>query len=137
MKKIMLTLLCFVWLSTLWATGQGEDVSGDGPVTLVLWHEAEPEEAAILERNLNQFEDIKVEVVRKESVTEALKLSAGDSDSAPDLFWYAHDKIGLFCAMDVLEPLDNWIETDFSSFIPMTVKAGEFAGRNYQVPVFF
>ena len=109
------------------------------PVELTLWHETEPAIADVISEQLKKLEpEIKVNVVRKEKVTEALKLVADDPDSAPDLFWFAHDKIGVFAAMGVLEPLDKWLPSDkFDSFIPMTRQAGVYNGQTYQVPVYF
>lgn len=109
------------------------------PIQFTLWHETEEGIASILEEQLKTLEPaIKVNVVRKENITEALKLSAGDASSAPDFIWFAHDKIGLFAEMGIIEPLDNYINhTAFDKFLPLTKEAGLYKGKQYQIPAYY
>lgn len=109
------------------------------PVELTMWHELEPGVADTISQQLKKLEpEIKVNLVRKEKSTEALKLIASDPNGAPDLYWYAHDKIGLFATMGVLEPLDQYVSVDkFNGLVPMTVKAGTFDSKKYQIPVYY
>lgn len=131
----MATLLAFGAV----ASGAGDGASGvaaAGPVKLVLWHETEPPIAEQIAAELKELEPgIKVEVVRKERVTESLKLASGDASSAPDLFWFAHDKVGVFVEMGALEPIDAYLPpAALSGFIPVAVEAGKYKGKQYQVP---
>lgn len=109
------------------------------PVEFTLWHETEEGIASILAEELAKLEpEIKVNVVRKDNITEALKLSVGDSSSAPDFIWFAHDKIGLFAEMGIIEPIDDYVNSDdYEKFLPLTKEAGLYQGKHYQVPAYY
>lgn len=160
MKKMLGVGLTFLLIMALMVTGcsnnapasnqnegtktqeqaNGEDTKKEpAPIELTMWHETEESIANVIREELKKLEpEIKVNVERKEKVTEALKLVGNDPNSAPDLFWYAHDKIGLLATMGVLEPLDQHLPLEkYENFIPMTKKAATFNGKVYQVPVYF
>lgn len=109
------------------------------PVELTLWHETEDGIASVLEEQLKSLEPaIKVDVVRKDNMTDALKLAAGDPSSSPDFIWYAHDKIGLFAEMGIIDPVDNYLDPSaFDNFLPLTSEAGLYNGKHYQVPAYY
>ena len=109
------------------------------PVELTLWHETEEGISKILEEQLKNLEpEVKVNIVRKDNMTEALKLAAGDQSSSPDLIWYAHDKIGLFAEMGIIDPVENYIDDSvFEKFLPLTSEAGTYNGKHYQVPAYY
>lgn len=133
-------VLLAVCIALLPAAGTTEgQAAAEGPVELTLWHELEPAVADTIAKELAALEpEIRVNVVRKEKSTEAMKLVGADPSGAPDLFWFAHDKVGLFAAMGILEPLESWVTAEeLENFIPMTVEAGRYDGRMYQVPVTF
>ncbi|MCX8129870.1 MAG: extracellular solute-binding protein [Clostridia bacterium] len=159
MKKLISTTLAAVLSLSLLLTGCGTKTEGSKtdetqngtttevqaskedakPVELTLWQETEKAIADVISAQLKKLEPaIKVNVVRKEKVTEALKLVAADANGAPDLLWFAHDKIGLFATMGVLEPLDQYVSAEkFDNFLPMTRKAGMFKEQTYQIPAYF
>lgn len=109
------------------------------PVELTLWHETEEGIASVLQEQLDQLApDIKVNVVRKENMTEALKLSAADPSNAPDFIWYAHDKIGMFAEMNIIDSIDNYLDPSvYDKFLPMTAQAGLYNGKHYQIPAYY
>lgn len=109
------------------------------PVELTLWHETEEGISDILQEELSKLEpEIKVNVERKENMTEALKLSAVDPNNAPDFIWFAHDKIGLFAEMGIIDPVDDYVSSDtFDKFVPLTVEAGLYKGKHYQIPAYY
>lgn len=132
MKKVFLAVLLILVISA-------SSLAESKPVEVVIWHEKEPGVVSVLEEKFKQLEPgIKVNLVRKENSNEALKLIASDSNSAPDLYFWAHDKVGLYATMGLLEPLEKWIPAgDFKNFIPMTEKAGIFKNKHYMVPIYF
>ncbi|WP_162180186.1 extracellular solute-binding protein [Spirochaeta lutea] len=141
-SRVLLSILVFSLVGLVYAGGQGEQQGGEasqGPIELTLWHETEPAIADALKQELKALEpEIVVNVVRKEKVTEALKLAAGDPSASPDLFWFAHDKIGLFATIGALEPLDTVMTEDArAGFVPMANEAVSFNGRPYMVPATF
>jgi len=109
------------------------------PVELTLWHETEDSIVEVLKEQLAQLEPgIKVNIVRKEKLTDALKLVAGDANAAPDLVWYANDGIGMFAEMGVFEPIDDYVDADaYSKFLPLTQEAGTYQGKHYQIPAYY
>lgn len=116
-----------------------EDEKESEPVTLTLWHETEDSIVQVLKEQLAKLEpEIKVNIVRREKLTDALKVVAGDADSAPDLVWYAHDGIGMFAEMGVFEPIDDYVDADeYNKFIPLTIEAGTYKDKHYQVPAYY
>lgn len=152
MRRVVSTILAAAMAVTLLA-GCGSEQKGEKnteskegtgtqqkkTVELTMWHELEPAVANIVSEQFKKLEpEIKVNVVRKEKSNDALKLIASDSKGAPDFYWYAHDKIGLYATMGILEPLDSYIPADkMNDFIPMTQSAGVFNGKRYQVPAYY
>ncbi len=152
MKRVVSTILAAAMAVTLLGGCGSEQKSGKNTgskegtgtqqkktVELTMWHELEPAVANIVSEQFKKLEpEIKVNVVRKEKSNDALKLIASDSKGAPDFYWYAHDKIGLYATMGILEPLDPYISADkLNDFIPMTQSAGVFNGKRYQVPAYY
>ena len=109
------------------------------PVELTLWHETEEGISSILQAELDKLApDIKVNVERKENMTEALKLAAADPSNAPDFIWFAHDKIGLFAEMGIIDPIDDYVDAGtFDKFVPLTSEAGLYNGKHYQIPAYY
>ena len=109
------------------------------PVQLTLWHETEEGISSILQAELDKLApDIKVNVERKENMTEALKLAAADPTNAPDFIWFAHDKIGLFAEMGIIDPIDDYVDAGtFDKFVPLTAEAGLYNGKHYQIPAYY
>ena len=68
-----------------------------------------------------------------------LKLYGSDAANGPDMYFYAHDVLGTFVAMDILAPLSDILDTDalLADALPMTVKAGQLNGTQYLLPVYF
>lgn len=109
------------------------------PVTITIWQETDATVAKTLQTELNKLgPDIVVKIERKEKLGDALKLVGNDPKSAPDMYFYAHDKIGTFAQMGILSPITNFIsKDDMKDFLPMTIKAATYKGEIYQLPVYF
>jgi arabinogalactan oligomer/maltooligosaccharide transport system substrate-binding protein len=107
------------------------------PIKLVVWHETTPEIGELLQKEFDKLKpDIEVEVVKKEKMTESLKL-AGDSGE-PDMYFFAHDKIGTFAQMEIIAPVTDFIsKDDLADMLPMTVEAATYQNQVYQAPIFF
>lgn len=111
----------------------------DGPVTITIWHDKEDEVAAVLQAELDQLApDIVVNLERKDGLTESLKMVGNDAKAAPDMYFFAHDKIGVYAEMGILSPITDFLDQDvLDGYIPMTVEAAAYKGEVYQLPLYF
>lgn len=109
------------------------------PVQITVWHSADSTIADVLQKQVDALKpDIDVKFERKENMAEALKLVGNDPDNAPDMYFWAHDKVGVFAAMDMLAPITDVISEDtLKDMLPMTVDAGEYEGKKYQLPIYY
>lgn len=109
------------------------------PVKITIWHEADATIADTLQKQLGSLAPaIEVTLERKEQMSDALKLVGNDPSSAPDMYFWAHDKIGVFAAMGILSPITDVIEqSELADLLPMSTEAGTYEGSIYQLPVYF
>lgn len=159
MKKLLaILLIATLCMSTIVGCGkkkeedkdttsnlESENTSGDKkeevkePTHIKIWYETQEAIAEELQKELDKLApEIVVSVERKEKLTETLKLVGNDPSSAPDMYFFAHDKIGIFAEMGILSPITNFIpESTFDDFIPMTVSAATYKDQIYQLPIYF
>ncbi len=106
---------------------------------LVIWHDKEDAVIAALEACLARAEpDLEIVFEKKTSLTDALKLVGNDPGAAPDLFIFAHDKIGVFAEMGILAPIESLLEPDaLDNYLPMTLDAAAYKDTLYQLPLYF
>ena len=109
------------------------------PNRLVIWHDKED---AVIEALSDYLEEALpgVEVVfeKKTSLTDSLKLVGNDPNSAPDLFIFAHDKIGVFAEMGILSPITGLLDEGvLEDYLDMTLEAASYKGTLYQLPLYF
>lgn len=130
---LVLVLICTVVFTTVGCNTDADDGK------IVIWHDKEDGVIAVLEDAVEQAQlDFEVEFVRKESLTDTLKLVGNDASSAPEMFIFAHDKVGLFSEIGILEPIENVVEEGtFDDFLPITLEAGTYKGVQYQMPLYF
>lgn len=109
------------------------------PVSITIWYENDQKIGNALQQQLDKLSsDVKIKVQRKDKMTDALKLVGNDPQSAPDMFFFAHDKTGLYAEMGILAPITDFIPKDsLSDFIPMTLNAGTYKDTLYQLPIYF
>ncbi|MDF2984748.1 MAG: extracellular solute-binding protein family 1 [Eubacterium sp.] len=109
------------------------------PVKITIWHETDKGIANELQAELDKLAPaIEVKVERKEKMSDALKLVGNDPKSAPDMYFFAHDKTGVFAQMGILAPVTDFIsKDDMADLIPMTVKAATYKDQIYQLPIYF
>lgn len=137
MKRLITLILCLLMLLSLTACG-GSTNSADAN-KLVIWHDKEEAVIAALSDYLAQAApDLDVQFEKKTSLTDSLKLVGNDPSAAPDLFLFAHDKIGVFAEMGILAPVAPLLEDGtLDAFLPMTIDAATYKGTLYQLPLYF
>ena len=135
MKKICAILLALVLILTLAACG-GKETDQN---SLVIWHDKEDAVAKVLEDYLKTaLPNYVITLEKKTSLTDSLKLVGNDPSSAPDLFLFAHDKVGLFAEMGILAPVEDLLPAGaLDAYLPMTVEAATYKGTVYQLPLYF
>lgn len=137
MKRLITLILCLLMLLSLTACGGSTD-SADAN-KLVIWHDKEEAVIAALSDYLAQAApNLDVQFEKKTSLTDSLKLVGNDPSAAPDLFLFAHDKIGVFAEMGILAPVAPLLEDGtLDAFLPMTIDAATYKGTLYQLPLYF
>lgn len=137
MKKIILLLLCLCLCLGLAACGGHAD-PGDAK-KLTIWHDKEDAVVAALSDYLSEaVPDLEIVFEKKTSLTDSLKLVGNDPTAAPDLFIFAHDKIGVFAEMGILTPITELVEEGrLEDYLPMTLEAAAYKGEVYQLPLYF
>ena len=121
--------------------GAGSPDAPKDPVTVTIWHDGDEGIMQTIAGQVNaQLADDRITVVfeKKTDMPNQLKLYGSDAANAPDLYFYAHDVLGTFVAMDILAPLSEVVDADLlSDHLPMTVEAGQVGGTQYLLPVYF
>lgn len=138
MKRFLALTLALLMVMTMAACGGSGGKAAD-PNTLVVWHDKEAAVIEALQAYLDKaLPDITVRFEKKTSLTDSLKLVGNDPSSAPDLFVFAHDKIGVFAEMGILTPVTELIsQSELSGYLPMTLEAATYNGSLYQLPLYF
>lgn len=53
-----------------------------------------------------------------------------DPNSAPDMYFFAHDKIGVYAEMGILAPITDFVDkSTLDQYIPMTIEAATYKGK--------
>ena len=138
MKKIISVILCMTLLSGLILQGCGSDKQ-DGPVTITIWHDKEEDVAKVLEDALSVLEpEINIVLEKKEGLTDSLKLVGNDPSAAPDMYFFAHDKIGVYAEMGILAPITDFVsEETLSQYMDVTIDATTYKDVQYQLPIYY
>lgn len=136
MTKKYLMLVVIILTSFVLVACGNPDESTD---KIVIWHDKEESIANIIESSLTEaFPDVVFELVRRESLTETLKLVGNNPSTAPDMYMFAHDKVGLFAEIGILAPITDFIEIDeLNDYLPFTLEAATYDGTLYQLPLYF
>lgn len=138
MKRMLSILLAACLLLTMTACGAGELDPAEAN-KLTVWHDKEDAVIAVLEEYLKTaVPDLEIVFEKKTSLTDSLKLVGNDPTAAPDLFIFAHDKIGVFAEMGILAPIGELMEEGaLDAFLPMTLEAAAYKDTLYQLPLYF
>ena len=138
MKRLLSILLCACLMLGLTACGQSAPDPEEAN-RLVIWHDKEEAVIAALEGYLAEaVPDLTIIFEKKTSLTDSLKLVGNDPGAAPDLFLFAHDKVGVFAEMGILAPVQPLLEAGtLEAYLPMTLEAATYQGTLYQLPLYF
>lgn len=111
------------------------------PVELVVWHDGNESIMGVIEENLNESlkeDNITIKFEKKSGLTDQLKLYGNDKKNGPDMYFYAHDSLGIFAEMNILAPITDLVSEDaWNRMLPMTVEAGTYQGEKYLMPTYF
>lgn len=138
MKRLLSILLCVCLLLCLVACGE-QTLDPAESNKLVIWHDKEDAVVEALEHYLaTAVPDLEIVFEKKTSLTDSLKLVGNDPSAAPDLFIFAHDKIGVFAEMGILAPMESLLEEGaLENYLPMTLDAATYKDTLYQLPLYF
>lgn len=134
-NKIVLSLIIIITSFVLMACGNPAENSDK----IVIWHDKEAVIAEIIDSSLSMaFPNVEFELVRRESLTETLKLVGNNPSTAPDMYMFAHDKVGLFSEIGILAPITDFISIEeLDDFFPFTLDAATYKDELYQLPLYF
>lgn len=137
MKRMVAVLLAVAMLISLAACGSGKTQTD--PNRLVIWHDKEDAVIETLSAYLKEaLPDVEIVFEKKTSLTDSLKLVGNDPNSAPDLFIFAHDKIGVFAEMGILSPITELLDEGvLEDYLDMTLEAASYKETIYQLPLYF
>lgn len=136
-KALCLLLVGMLFLLTACTGTNGNQASG--PATITIWHDKEDAVIAVLKEAVQSLEpEIHVVFEKKTGMTESLKLVGNDKNAAPDMYLFAHDKIGVYAEMGILSPITELLGQDaLADYVPMTLQGATYKGQVYQVPLYF
>lgn len=141
MKKILAVLLCMgLTAGMLSGCGKGgQQDSKTDTATITIWHDKEDEVAQVLQEELEKLEpEVHVVLEKKSDLTEALKVVGNDPNAAPDMYFFAHDKIGVYAEMGILAPITDIIpEEELKQYMDMTLEAATYKDEIYQLPIYY
>ncbi len=118
----------------------GASASGEA-VTITAWHDNDEAMmdalAAVVNEKLAE-ENITLRFEKKSDVTGQIRLYGTDAANGPDMYLFAHDSLGGFAEMGILEPVGNLISADKEAdLLPMTIEAASYKGEQYLMPVYY
>ena len=138
MKRLLSILLCVCLTLSLSACGE-QTLDPSDANKLVIWHDKEDAVIAALESYLTTAAlDLEIVFEKKTSLTDSLKLVGNDPSAAPDMFIFAHDKVGVFAEMGILAPIQPLLaDNALDNYLPMTLTAATYKDTLYQFPLYF
>ena len=138
MKRFCSILLCACLLISLAACGE-QTLDPAEANKLVVWHDKEDAVITALETYLaTAAPDLNIIFEKKTSLTDSLKLVGNDPSAAPDMFIFAHDKVGVFAEMGILAPIQPLLAKGaLDNYLPMTLAAATYKDTLYQLPLYF
>ena len=82
---------------------------------MTIWHDGSEAIMQTIADQVNSTlteDGITVQFEKKTDMPSQLKLYGSDAANGPDMYFYAHDVLGTFVAMDILAPLSDIVDTD-------------------------
>ncbi len=138
MRKWTAILLMLALLLSLGGCGTKQQAK-DGPTIITIWHDKEDAVIQVLQGAVASLApDIQVVFEKKSGMTESLKLVGNDKNAAPDMYLFAHDKIGVYAEMGVISPISDFMDVSVAGgYVPITVEGATYKGKVYQAPLYF
>ena len=141
MKRVVsLIIIATMVVEMFCGCGNQTEASTDSDVTTItIWHDKEDAVAEVLQQKLEELEpEIHIVLEKKSDLTEALKMVGNNPSAAPDMYFFAHDKIGVYAEMDILAPITEIIpEEELDSYMDSTIEAATYKGTVYQLPIYY
>lgn len=120
--------------------GKSDEVSAE-PVEVVVWHDNDETMMGSISEVVNQKladDKITLKFEKKSDLTSQIQLYGTDAVNGPDMYLFAHDSLGGFAEMGILEPVGNLISADKEAdLLPMTIQADTYKGEQYLMPLYF
>lgn len=111
------------------------------PVSITVWHDGNEAIMQTMQDYINgklTEDKITVTFEKKTGLTDHLKLYGNDSKNGPDMYFYAHDSLGMLAEMGILSPVSDVLDTSsMDNLLPMTVDACTYKDTQYMLPVYF
>ncbi len=115
--------------------------AGQDPIVITAWHDNDEAMMNALADVVNQAlseENITLRFEKKSDVAGQIRLYGTDAANGPDLYLFAHDALGGFAEMGILEPVENLIDpTKEADLLPMTLEAATYKDVQYLMPVYY
>ncbi len=113
-----------------------------GETNIKIWHDGDESIMDTMEEDVNEMleeEGIRVSFEKKAALTDQLKLYGTDEVNGPDMYFYAHDSLGMLAEMGILAPLSDILDTASlnGDLNEMTLEAVTYKDTQYMVPVYF
>ena len=115
--------------------------AGQDPIVITAWHDNDEAMMNALADVVNQAlseENITLRFEKKSDVAGQIRLYGTDAANGPDLYLFAHDALGGFAEMGILEPVENLIDpAKEADLLPMTLEAATYKDVQYLMPVYY
>lgn len=115
--------------------------TSDDAVEIVAWHDNDEAMMNALADVVNEKlkgDHITLRFEKKSDVSGQIRLYGTDAANGPDMYLFAHDSLGGFAEMGILEPVGNLIAADKEKdLLPMTIEAASYKGEQYLMPVYY
>lgn len=111
--------------------------------TITVWHAYRGKEESALKKVVDTFNqkggELEIKLLGIPYDAFADKITAAiPRDKGPDLFIFAHDRIGDWAARQVIEPVDFWLTDDLKkAYLPPTLDALKYDDAVYGLPMAF
>lgn len=121
---------------------QQANVSSDNDaVVITAWHDNDEAMMNALADVVNQSladDNITLRFEKKSDVAGQIRLYGTDAANGPDMYLFAHDSLGGFAEMGILEPVENLIDPQTEAdLLPMTLEAATYKDIQYLMPVYY
>ena len=111
------------------------------PEQVTVWHDGDESIMQVIADEVNKElepENVTVVFEKKSGLTDQLQLYGNDAENGPDMYFYAHDSLGMFAEMGILAPITDFISAEEETdLLPMTIEAGTYQDTQYLLPVYF